>query len=214
MKLSLQPSMARSQRGYSLVELSIALAILSVVIIGALVGVQRILDNNRANNVLRQIPMTNASMIAATTSTGGTFNGVNSSVIGALGSFPDGALTGAGLARVAGNPFGGSYFGTAMGASIGGIAVDNGYFIVVTGIPNSMCSTIANGVASLARGVWVIDTAIPLTQAQSQAQATITPGATVVKLPALGSVINLANLATGCAGALGATKSVSMLFSR
>ena len=212
MKLSLQPSMARSQRGYSLVELSIALAILSVVIIGALVGVQRILDNNRANNVLRQIPMTNASLIAATTSTGGTFAGVNSSVLGALGSFPDGSLAGNGLARVARNPFNGFYYGVTMNPNVAGMGGANtGYFVVVTGIPNSMCSTIANGVASLARGVWVVNGT--LNQAQSEVQATITPAASQVKAAALGSVINLANLATGCAGNA-ATKTVSMLFSR
>lgn len=212
MKLSLQPSLARSQRGYSLVELSIALAILSVVIIGALVGVQRILDNNRANNTLRQIPMTNASLIAATTSTGGTFAGLNSSVLGALGSFPDGSLVGAGLARTANNPFNGKYFGVTMTPNLAGMGGANtGYFIVVTGIPNSMCSTIANGVASLARGVWVINGT--LNQANAETQATITPIDNQVKATALGSTINLTKLAAGCAGNQ-ATKTVSMLFSR
>lgn len=55
---------AKSQRGYSLIELSIALAILSVIIVGSLMGVQRILANNRANNILQTVPRINAALIA------------------------------------------------------------------------------------------------------------------------------------------------------
>ena len=42
-----------SQRGYSLIELSIALAIVGVVIAGSIVGVQAILTSNNVNKTCR-----------------------------------------------------------------------------------------------------------------------------------------------------------------
>jgi prepilin-type N-terminal cleavage/methylation domain-containing protein len=43
-----------SQRGYSLIELSIALAIVGVVIAGSIVGVQAILTSNNVNKTIKQ----------------------------------------------------------------------------------------------------------------------------------------------------------------
>ena len=52
-----------SQRGYSLVELSIVLAIIAVVIAGAITGVQSIL---RSNNVVKVIASTNKAASSIT----------------------------------------------------------------------------------------------------------------------------------------------------
>ena len=43
-----------TQRGYSLIELSIALAIVGVVIAGSIVGVQAILTSNNVNKTIKQ----------------------------------------------------------------------------------------------------------------------------------------------------------------
>ena len=53
--------MKHSQRGYSLIELSIVLAIIAVVIAGSIAGVQSIL---RANNVNKTIAETNQAVTA------------------------------------------------------------------------------------------------------------------------------------------------------
>ncbi|MEY4362909.1 MAG: hypothetical protein RLZZ24_261 [Pseudomonadota bacterium] len=47
--------MKHSQRGYSLVELSIVLAIIAVVIAGAVTGVQSILRTNNTNKTVLQM---------------------------------------------------------------------------------------------------------------------------------------------------------------
>ena len=49
-----QPSLRR-QKGYSIVELSIALAIISIILVTALAGVQRILRSNNTNEDLRNL---------------------------------------------------------------------------------------------------------------------------------------------------------------
>lgn len=159
MKLSLQPSMARAQRGYSLVELSIALAILSVVIVGALLGVQRILDNNRANNLLRQIPLTTASLIAASTSAGASFTGITNVQLAGLGSFPAKDIVKDSKGAVTGvrNEFGGNYLIGTNAAALNGVDIGRGFFLSAAGIPNSMCATVASGVASLANAVYIAD---------------------------------------------------------
>lgn len=203
MKLSLQPSLRRAQRGYSLVELSIALAILSVVIVGALLGVQRILANNNANQILRQVPLTNAAMISSTTSTGANFAGITNAVLANLGNFPAGSVA----AGVASNPFGGNYFGVVQGAATvapNALPANQGYFMVITGVPNSMCSTVASGVATLARAVYVING----NAAANIAQGAITTAAQTVKAGP-GVAMNLANLSAACGGNA-TTKSIAV----
>lgn len=84
---------ARSQRGYSLIELSISMAILSVIIVGSLVGVQRILANNRANNVLQTIPRINAALIGGTLGGGGAAQ-ISTNLAVQLGAFETNTVAG------------------------------------------------------------------------------------------------------------------------
>ncbi len=156
MKLSLQPSLRRAQRGYSLIELSIALAILSVVIVGALLGVQRILDNNRANQVLRQVPFSLSGLITATTSTSNSFTGLTTEQLAQFGNFPDGTVTaGVGDAASIINPFGGRYLAGANAAAFAGADIGQGVFYSITGTSANMCTTLVNGLAPIARALWV-----------------------------------------------------------
>ena len=46
---------AFNQKGYSIIELSIALAIISIILVGSLAGVQRVLRSNNVNSDLRNI---------------------------------------------------------------------------------------------------------------------------------------------------------------
>lgn len=147
---------AKSQRGYSLIELSIALAILSVVIVGSLVGVQRILANNRANNVLQAIPRINAALLA------GTSNAPNTTItttLGAnLGAFNETQLVksadGKTITAIK-NEFGGTYDLASNSAEIGGTPANRGYFVYMSSVPQSVCALVANGLSALSNGMWI-----------------------------------------------------------
>ncbi len=52
----------RQQKGYSIIELSIALAIISIILVTALAGVQRVLRSNNVNNDLRGLNLTAANL--------------------------------------------------------------------------------------------------------------------------------------------------------
>ena len=207
---------AATQRGYSLIELSIAMAILSVVIVGSLVGVQRILANNRANHVLQDIPRINASLVAATANSG-VAAGISTTQAANLGVFPANIVvrgTSNAVTNVR-NPFGGNYFFAGNNAAVGSAPVGTGVFIQVSSVPAAMCATIVNGMAPLASGIWV--TAPPAAAAAgttatagpigSTTVATIaTPAgdgdATTVKDSAAGATVNLGRLATQCSNCL------------
>ncbi|MEJ2802740.1 prepilin-type N-terminal cleavage/methylation domain-containing protein [Comamonadaceae bacterium PP-2] len=196
---------AATQRGYSLIELSIAMAILSVVIVGSLVGVQRILANNRANHVLQDIPRINASLVAATANSG-VAAGISTTQAANLGVFPANIVVRGAANAVTNvrNPFGGNYFIAGNGAAVGSAPVGTGVFIQVSSVPAAMCATIVNGMAPLASGIWV--TAAPTATAGPIGSTTVTAiatpaadgDATTVKDSVAGATVNLGRLATQC----------------
>ncbi|MBU6369737.1 MAG: prepilin-type N-terminal cleavage/methylation domain-containing protein [Burkholderiales bacterium] len=64
------------QKGYSIVELSIALAIISIILVTALAGVQRILRSNNVNEDLKNINLV-ASKLAVMLSSVPNTAGIN-----------------------------------------------------------------------------------------------------------------------------------------
>lgn len=209
MKLSLQPSLARAQRGYSLIELSIALAILSVVIVAALLGVQRILDNNNANNVIKQVPYAHAGMITATATTTNSFTGLTTEQLARFGNFPPSSIAaGAGDAAVISNPFGGNYVAGANAAAVGTVPIGQGYFFSISGAPASMCTTLVSGLAPIAHSVWVGASA-------GAVKRTAAPPAAFINAkngPADG--ITLAELNTACNTGAGAPQEITLFLTR
>lgn len=193
------------QRGYSLIELAIALAILSVIIVASLIGVQRILANNRANNTLRQVPVINAAITA------GSVNATNLSAIttaqaAGLGAFPNWDGTNAI------NEFGGRYYVAGLNAAAGSTPVGQGYFLYITNVPQSMCPTIANGVGPIAKGVYVVDNVTSEPAARAVPAASTTTGTTTTPNPAVvkngaieNDTVSFANIAASCSSRSTAT---------
>ncbi|MET0211282.1 MAG: prepilin-type N-terminal cleavage/methylation domain-containing protein [Burkholderiaceae bacterium] len=144
-----------TQRGFSLVELSIALAIVSLVIVGSLVGVQRILANNRANAVMMEVPKINAAIIGMA-SDGTSLQDINTDTALALGAFPASNLVTAGGKTWIRNAFGGAYGVHGLLANPK-FSNDRHYAISLTKIPDNMCGTIVNGLATIAAAIWIDD---------------------------------------------------------
>ena len=80
----IQRTGGRSSAGYSLIELSIALSILAVIIVGSLIGVQKILRTNAVNNELKALPETLASAQRLTSNLA-DLSGLNTSTFTKLG---------------------------------------------------------------------------------------------------------------------------------
>ncbi|UXH80279.1 type II secretion system protein [Roseateles amylovorans] len=196
-------SASTRQRGYSLVELSIALAIVSVVIVGSLIGVQRILANNRANALLADVPRINAALLGALSNSKGLPT-LSTTQAAALGAFPESSVKWESGKAAVTNSFGGNIFTLGVNAKIGEVEAGRGYVVRMTQIPSNMCATIANGLAPLARGIWVDDTV---------AEAVV-DGAPddkiVVKAIQANSGIDLAKLVDNCQAGAG-TRTINAL---
>ncbi|MDY7574210.1 type II secretion system protein [Actimicrobium sp. CCI2.3] len=192
------------QRGYSIIELSIALAILAVIIIGGLLGVQIILRNNNTNNMLKNIPLVAANVTKLTSSLSVLDATVNSNNLANLGVWPPAMVTGGVTARVVTNEHGGVNFIEANTLASGTYAIGQTFLITLTGIPQASCADVVGGVDGLS-------TAIGVTSVTPAAAVTATPaGPALVK--ATGGAIAIGTLATAC-GATG-LKSITAVIAR
>jgi prepilin-type N-terminal cleavage/methylation domain-containing protein len=145
-----------NQRGYSLIELSIALAIVGVVIAGSIVGVQAILQSNNINKTIRQtntaVNRIVAKLVRDTNYANATT--VNLSAAGMevweAGDITSGGVSGAASVThplasfVLVAPFG------ASGADKFGLTAQQGYVYTLTGVPLTACTDLAVGLEGLA----------------------------------------------------------------
>ncbi len=189
------------QRGYSLIELSIAMAILSVVIVGSLVGVQRILANNNANNVLQSIPKFNAALIAGLSNSRGS-TAVTTVLANQLGAFPKTIVSGTAAVPVISNAFGGVYTISGNKVIVGASPVGSGYFVHITNVPASVCPTLVNGLSTLTNGIWVSDaTGLPTPAVDVSTFDTPTAG----NVQPVNGVVDVAKMGTQCSAGDGRT---------
>lgn len=149
--------MKHSQRGYSLIELSIVLAIIAVVIGGAITGVQAILQSNNVNKLItntnRAVGAITAKLIRDTTYAGATTVNLSSR---AMGVWDERTVTNAGLAgATVTNEFGGAVHVAPLAAPIFGLGANQAYIYTLTGIPTSACTDLVLGLESLALAVGV-----------------------------------------------------------
>jgi prepilin-type N-terminal cleavage/methylation domain-containing protein len=144
MKASFQIKAIGQQAGYTLVELAISIAIISVLVVSALFGVQRIVDNKNVNATSQHVTLANtniqkfAAMLADKSFPMNTNNAAN------LGIWPDNITTKVnGLVTKVSNPFGGNYYTGTSSADIGAVTAGNGYYIIITNVPDKVCAQVA-----------------------------------------------------------------------
>ena len=215
MKFFVRP-VTRSQNhsassGYSLIELSIALSILAVIIVGSLIGVQKILRTNAVNNELKAMPETMASAQRLTSNLA-DLNGLTTPIFTSLGVWPQDRVVGAGAAATVSNHFGGRQFLNPNTAELAGYATNQLFVLTLTNIPTEACADLVSGMDRMALGLYV------------GANINADPGGgvagTVVKNPGDGAgtagarSANLVNLAQQCGAAGGARIRLDMVVAR
>ncbi len=188
--------MKHSQRGYSLIELSIVLAIIAVVIGGAITGVQAILQSNNVNKTIsetnRAIGAITSKLIRDATYSNATTANLSSR---AMGVWAEKSVTGAGTSSAAvTNEFGGAVFVSPMTSATYGVAANQAYIYTLTGIPVSACTDLALGLESLALGMSITN---QLASSVSTAPAAL--GSTVLKAPP-STLPNSNTVSVACAG--------------
>ena len=148
------PSMPIQQKGYTIVELGIALTIIAVLIVAGLAGVTTVLNNSKANGQIEESGIVLAKLQSLLTSTNAS--GINTAGAVGAGFFP--------ASRVSGNTvtskFGGSEFvGTntvALTSAEGVSAVAGvGAIYTITAVPKAVCANIATSLATLANSAWI-----------------------------------------------------------
>ena len=135
-----------SQKGYSIIELSIALAIISIILVGSLAGVQRVLRSNNVNTDLRNINLA-AANLTTMYSTQATTSGLSMATLISLKVF-DGFNVNTATTTVT-NAFGGNITIAPNSATVDGSAANTGFIVYSTNIPSEACPDYLNGLEKL-----------------------------------------------------------------
>ncbi len=145
----------RAQSGFTIVELSVAVAIAGVLLVSAIALVQVVLRQARANDVVSGIPrmMAQIDKIYARTN---SFVGLGTEVAIGFGAF-DAAfdILGTAPSRTANNRFG---FPTTVDVATAftGAASNTGYVVTLAGIPTASCADIVSSASATGvRGILV-----------------------------------------------------------
>ena len=197
--MKLNPKLSKQkQKGYSLIELSVALSIVAVVIVAGLVGARQVLLSNSVNSQIRESNQTISKLRKALARQTDTSE-LTGSASGQLGVWPnDRSSCTAGVCTnrsVFNQAFEHAFTNTAAHGN--NLPINGGVMYVLWHVPNQACTDLVNGLDASAYALYagVSTAAQPTTGA---VPATFT----TVKAPDAGTV-SVANLAAGCANSSG-----------
>ena len=149
---------AFNQKGYSIIELSIALAIISIILVGSLAGVQRVLRSNNVNSDLRNINLTAANLSTMYSSQPNTAVVAMATLVG-LRVFDGFAVNTAN--NTVTNAFGGQITVTTNAAAIDGFPANSGFMVYSTNIPSEACPDYLNGLQKISPNMTTTNAVAP-----------------------------------------------------
>jgi prepilin-type N-terminal cleavage/methylation domain-containing protein len=150
---------AKKQAGYSLVELSVALAIVAVILVGGLMGTRQILLTNNVNNQLKDSALVIAKITRQFQNSLDTRGATNQNLI-PLSVWPVDRFTNS---TNASGIFTGTVNGviantkeyiTPNGEKIGSLEVNNGFLYTFTNVPAAACPDLISGLDNMAYALY------------------------------------------------------------
>jgi len=197
----------QSQRGYSLIELSLVLAVVAILLVGSLAGVQRILRSNTSNNTLKETTAAVAAVITQTMKLP-DFTTVNTVAMSGLGLWDPARVTNAGLAAATvSHPFGGRVYVNSVNAAQGPYLVNQTLKYTLENVPREVCADLVQGLDTMAYSIAVRDSA-----AAAANPGTAAPAAATVVKAAGATNVTLATLSTNCSTA--GNKDIDLIIAR
>ena len=192
----------KNQKGYSIIELSIALAIVSIILVTALTGVQRILRSNKVNEDLKGLNLA-ASKIGVMLSNVQSTNGITQANLVALRVFEDFRVNSSTNAVT--NAFGGNITVLPNKNAMGTVPVDGGLVIYSSAIPPEACSDYISGLAPISSHI----------SASSSSTSPTLDGSALTNIVKTNlAPITISGLATACTAAAGDTITVAALVTK
>ena len=148
-----------TQRGYSLIELSISLAIIGVVIAGSIIGVQSILRSNNVNKAITQSNIATNKIVAKLARDQDYINANTQNLTSVGMEVWDAAnIFSAGTANASvTHSFGSNVWVKNLTAPNFDVLAGQGYVYSLTGVPVSACSDLAIGIESLALSLVIVN---------------------------------------------------------
>lgn len=202
MKSKVSENMPIQQKGYTIVELAIAVTIIGVLIVAGLSGVSSLLVSSKANTQIEESGRALAKLQAILTST--AVSGLTTASANGMGLFPPSRVVNNVVTTAMG---GGNEFVRSNAATIDGVVLDvgAGAIYTLTNIPKAACADIAASLASLSSAAWVYSpTQIPTENLAGASTNLVT--ANLIKTP--GASVQGASVGTQC----GLADFVSMSF--
>ena len=181
-----------AQSGYTLVELSVSLAIMAVILVGALMGTRQVMLSNGINNQIRDSANLMAKVQRHYTKQASTA-GASTHVLGRMGVWPaERATVTANTTTVRGVLNGSSELIFSNDAAMGSLPANGGFIYTLRNVPTEACADLISAFDTLAFALYagVSPAAAPTTGA--------TPTLTEVKGADTASV-DTAKLASACA---------------
>jgi len=176
------------QKGYTIIELGIALAIIAVLIVAGLAGVTSVLNSSKANSQIEDSGKLLARLQTFVSTTASTPSLTTAVSVG-LSMFP--------ISRVAANKVtnvfgGGEFVSTNANSTTHNVPTNTGAIYTLASVPKAVCADVAVSLSNLADSSYISTATAPATDQDSIL------GATLTTIKSSGGTINLATLGTAC----------------